>query len=275
MPRVIGIDPGTVSVDVCGLDEGRLFLDRSLPTSEALAEPSALVALLDEAHRTAPLDLVAGPSGYGLPLTAARDLTDTDLRLAYLAAEGESGGIGGLRGHGRPPGVRAAGGAGGEVAVLAGQVPKPPLFRGGAATIAGGPDGLAEAIAAPAPLRGPLAWDAYVESSVKAAAALAVSVPRAFEVILSGRMARVAGVREELTRRLAGVIAGRPVHVLTGFAVAAKQGAQGAALIADGLAGGASAALVDALGIREACGTVLDHLYVITPAAARARLGIA
>jgi hypothetical protein len=32
---------------------------------------------------------------------------------------------------------------------------------------------------------------------------------------------------------------------------------------------------VDALGIREACGTVLDHLYVISPAAARARLGIA
>ncbi|PYQ96506.1 MAG: DUF1464 domain-containing protein [Acidobacteria bacterium] len=352
-------------VDVCGLDEGRLFLDRSLPTSEALAEPSALVALLDEAHRTAPLDLVAGPSGYGLPLTAARDLTDTDLRLAYLAAEGESGGIGGLRSlmrrlarsstpvvltpgvvhlpsvpaqrkvnrvdmgtadkvcavalavrdqterrrcserdvsfillemggaftaaiaveHGRivdgvggtcgPLGVRAAGALDGEVAFLAGTVPKQLLFRGGAATIAGEPDALAEAIAAPTTLRGQLAWDAYVESSVKAAAALAVSVPRAFEVILSGRMARVAGVREELTRRLAGVIAGRPVHVLTGFAVAAKQGAQGAALIADGLAGGASAALVDALGIREACGTVLDHLYVITPAAARARLGIA
>jgi predicted butyrate kinase (DUF1464 family) len=87
-------------------------------------------------------------------------------------------------------------------------------------------------------------------------------------------MARVAGVRDELARRLAGVIAGSPVHVLTGFAAVAKQGAQGAALIADGLAGGASAALVDALGIREACGTVLDHLYVITPAAARARLGI-
>src|SRR5713101_1765222 len=97
MPRVIGIDPGTVSVDVCGLDDGRVFLDRSLPTSEALAEPSVLIALLDEAHRTAPLDLVAGPSGYGLPLTAARDLTETDLRLAFLAAEGESGGIGGLR----------------------------------------------------------------------------------------------------------------------------------------------------------------------------------
>jgi predicted butyrate kinase (DUF1464 family) len=365
MPRVIGIDPGTVSVDVCGLDGGRVFLDRSFPTSEALAEPSVLIALLDEAHRTAPLDLVAGPSGYGLPLTAARDLTETDLRLAYLAAEGESGGIGGLRSlmrvlarcstpvvltpgvvhlpsvpahrkvnrvdmgtadkvcavalavreqterrgcserdvsfillemggaftaaiaveHGRivdgaggtsgPLGVRAAGALDGEVAYLAGTVPKQLLFGGGATAIAGGPDAPAEALAAPTTLRGQLAWDAYIESAVKAVAALAVSVPRASEVILSGRMARVASVRDELMWRLTGVTGDAPVHVLTGFAAVAKQGAQGAALIADGLAGGASAALVDALGIRQACGTVLDHLYVITPAAARARLGIA
>jgi predicted butyrate kinase (DUF1464 family) len=154
-------------------------------------------------------------------------------------------------------------------------VPKQLLFGGGAATIAGAPDAPAEAIAAPTTIRGQLAWDAYVESSVKAVAALAVSVPHAFEVILSGRMARVAGVRDELAHRLAGVIADCPVHVLTGFAAVTKEGAQGAALIADGLAGGASSALVDALGIREACGTVLDHLYVITAAAARARLGIA
>src|SRR5262245_34779542 len=94
MPRVIGIDPGTIAIDVCGLDNGRVFLDRTLPTEEALAEPSVLLSLLESA---APLDLIVGPSGYGLPLTAARDLTETDLRLAFLAAEGESGGIGGLR----------------------------------------------------------------------------------------------------------------------------------------------------------------------------------
>src|SRR6185503_767654 len=94
MPRVIGIDPGTLSVDLCGLEDGHVFLDRSLPTSEALADPSVLVDLL---HAAAPIHLVAGPSGYGLPLVAAHDLTDTDWRLAYLAAEGESGGIGGLR----------------------------------------------------------------------------------------------------------------------------------------------------------------------------------
>src|SRR5256714_4845402 len=94
MPRVIGIDPGTVSIDVCGLDDGRVFLDRSWPTTEALAEPARFVAELEAAG---PLDLIAGPSGYGLPLTRVQDATDEDLRLAFLAAPGESGGIGGLR----------------------------------------------------------------------------------------------------------------------------------------------------------------------------------
>jgi predicted butyrate kinase (DUF1464 family) len=364
MPRVIGIDPGTVSIDLCGLEDGHVFLDRSLPTSEALAEPAMLVGLLDDAHKAAPLDLVAGPSGYGLPLIAARELTEDDLRLAYLAVDGEPGGIGGLRllmrllarspapvvltpgvvhfasvpahrkvnrvdmgtadkvcaaalaireqierrgvaardvsfillemggafsaaiavqdgtivdgagGTSGPLGARAAGALDGEVAFLARSVSKRLLFGGGAATIAGTPDAPVEALAAPTTPRGHLAWEALIESAVKAVAALAVSAPRAREVIVSGRFARVPGLRDELARRLAGVLIACPVHVLTGFATAAKQAAQGAALVADGLAGGASAALVDALGIREASGTVLDHLYLISPAAARARLGI-
>src|SRR5437867_9080912 len=95
MPRVIGIDPGTVSIDLCGLDDGRLFLDRSWPTAEALADPARFVAELEAAG---PLDVVAGPSGYGLPLTRVQAATEEDLRLAFLAAPGETGGIGGLRG---------------------------------------------------------------------------------------------------------------------------------------------------------------------------------
>jgi predicted butyrate kinase (DUF1464 family) len=376
MPRVIGIDPGTVTVDVCGLEDGRVFLDRSLPTSEALSEPSLLIGLLEDAQRAAPLDLVVGPSGYGLPLTAARDLTETDLRLAYLAAEGESGGIGGLRtlmrtlasaassvpvvltpgvvhlasvpahrkvnrvdmgtadkvcatalavheqarrracreqdvslilvelggaftaviaveggrivdgvgGTSGPLGVRAAGALDGEVAFLAGFVPKHLLFGGGVATIAGTPDAPAEALAVPRTPRGRLAWEAYLETAVKAVAAIAVSVPRGCEVVLSGRLARLAGMRDEFARRLtdlwapgtAGLVTSvdQSVHVLSGFAAVARQAAQGAALLADGLAGGRCAPLVAALGIREAHGTVLDHLYVISPAAARVRLGI-
>ena len=64
-------------------------------------------------------------------------------------------------------------------------------------------------------------------------------------------------------------------RLLEGFASQAKQGAQGAALIADGLSGGRHRELVTALGIREAQGTVLDHLYVISREQARRRLGLA
>jgi predicted butyrate kinase (DUF1464 family) len=363
MPRVIGIDPGTLTIDVCGLDAGRLFLDRSLPTADALADPLVLTGILEDAHRAAPLDLVCGPSGYGLPLTDARDLTDDDVRLAFLAAAGETGGIGGLRalmrqlarlpipivvtpgvvhlasvpayrkvnrvdmgtadkvcvaalalrehvsrracrerdasfvllelggaftaglavvggqivdgsgGTSGPLGARAAGALDGEVAFLAGSVTKSLLFSGGAATIAGTPDAHAEALATPTTNRGLLAWAAYLESAVKTVASLLVSAPQAGEVIISGRFARMASVRDELVQRLAGVSAA-PVRVLAGFATVALQAAQGAALIADGLAGGTSAELVDAMGIRQASGTVLDHLHVITPAAARVRLGI-
>src|SRR3989441_7340949 len=94
MPRVIGIDPGTVSIDLCGLEDGTVFLDRSFPTAAALADPGAFVALLTDEGS---LDRIAGPSGSGLPLVRAREATEEDLRLAFLAAEGEAGGIGGLR----------------------------------------------------------------------------------------------------------------------------------------------------------------------------------
>src|SRR2546428_11149739 len=70
MPRVVGIDPGTVSIDVCGIDDGRLFLDRSFPTGRALAEPAAFVALLDAAG---PPALAARPPGYSLPLPLVQE----------------------------------------------------------------------------------------------------------------------------------------------------------------------------------------------------------
>ena len=356
--RVIGIDPGTVSIDVCGLDRGRVFLDRAFPTAEALADPAGFVDFLE---REGPFDLVAGPSGYGLPVTRARDVTEDDLRLAYLAAAGETGGIGGLRGLMRalgasslpvvftpgvihlpsvprhrkvnrvdmgtadkvcaaalaiheqaarlrcaprdtsfillelggaftaalaidggaivdgiggssgPLGVRAAGALDGEVAFLAVTIGKEIVFHGGAATIAGMPDADAETIASSDEPQAQVAWSAYLESIVKAVAALRVSVPHVSEVILSGRLARVAAIRDEVALRLAKVV-DASFDVLTGIAPVSKQAAQGAAIVADGLAGGRSQALVQTMRIEEASGSVLDHLYVIDSAAARARL---
>jgi predicted butyrate kinase (DUF1464 family) len=78
-------------------------------------------------------------------------------------------------------------------------------------------------------------------------------------------------VRAAILPRL-GAIA--PAIDLAGFARAAKQGAQGAALLADGLAGGRQAELVRCLAIREARGTCLDYLQVISAEDARRRLGL-
>ena len=362
MPRVIGVDPGTVSIDVCGLDDGRLFLDESYATSLALADPARLVAML-ESH--APLDLVAGPSGYGLPLRRARELSDADLRLAYLTADGESGGIGGLRslaralaasdlpvvftpgvihlptvpahrkvnrvdmgtadkvcatalavrdyatrhgcaitdasllhielggafsaaiavergqivdgagGSSGPMGAHAAGALDGEVAYLAGRVTKQMLFEGGAASVARADDDDAlDWLATPATPSAKVAWFAFMEGIIKSVVALLVSAPSAREVVLSGRVASFPRVRDDLARRLFTVAPQLTIHQLRGFARNAKQGAQGAALIANGLAGGREADLVQTLGIQRASGTVLDHLTFITPSAARLRLGI-
>ena len=121
---------------------------------------------------------------------------------------------------------------------------------------------------------GKIAWDAYLESAVKFVIALTAIATSARDVILSGRLASVESVRDELSTRLAAARIGLTVRRSTGFATVAKTAAQGAALVADGLVGGRASALVDALGIREASGTVLDHLYVVDSAAARARLGI-
>src|SRR5437879_2733856 len=256
MPRVIGIDPGTVSIDLCGLDDGRLFLDRSWPTAEALADPARFVGQLEAAG---PLDLVAGPSGYGLPLTRVQDATAEDLRLALLAAPGAAAGT--------------AGAPDGEVAYRAGDVPKALLFRGGAASVAGWDETTAspERLAQPATPAEQVARDALVESTVKTAVALATVIPSPTEFVLSGRLARVEPLERAIRERLEAFA---PTRRLEGFAETAKEAAQGAALIADGLAGGANRALVERLAIREARGSVLDHLYVVPREQARRRLGL-
>ena len=300
--------------------------------------------------RAGPLALIVGPSGYGLPLRAARDVTDDELRLAFLAPPGEHGGIGGLRaltrrldaaglplvftpgvihlpsvpahrklnrvdlgtadkvcaaalaiadqaarrgvapaqvslvllelggaftaglavsrgrivdglgGTSGPLGWRAAGALDGEVAFLAGEVSKATVFQGGVATITAD-DASLEAIA----------LEAYVEGAVRAVRQLQSAAPEAEEILLSGRMAANPAVRAALLPALAAL---GPVRPLEGFATHARQAAQGAALIADGLMGGTHRAMVERLGIEEARGTVLDHLHVISPAAARRRLGL-
>ena len=165
-------------------------------------------------------------------------------------------GVGGTSG---PIGWRSAGALDGEVAFLAGVITKAALFQGGVSSfILQNPAARAVAIRA------------YVEGAAKTVRQLRCSAPSADEVLLSGRNAADADTAHALSVELSDLA----VVSLAGFATIAKQGAQGAAILADGLVGGREQQIVDRLGIRDAQGTVLDHLVFVTPAAARLRLGL-
>lgn len=364
MPRVVGVDPGTQSVDLCGLADGQVFLEASVSADEAGRDPAALV---DRLAAALPLDLIAAPSGYGLPLVPVAELDPSRLDLALLVrpedrAQPER--VGGLRAvleemraRGLPavllPGVvhldtvpahrkvnrvdmgtadklcvaalgiwdqsrrrrcspaetgfvllelggfftaalaveagrvvdgiggsagglgyRALGTLDGEVAYVLGRVRKSALFTGGAAFVAGAPDLAPEELAARATRdpRARIAWDALIEAAAKLVAALRVTAPSAREVLLSGRVGRVPAVVEALGRRLAGAL---PVRPLDRFADRVKEAAQGAALLADGLAGGQHREIVETLRLRASRGSVLDHLYVAGADEARRRFGLA
>ncbi len=327
MPRVVGIDPGTTSLDLVGLDAGAVFLERSFPNPDA----NEVAAVLRNAG---PLDLVSGPSGYGLPLTPIDSVGSRELRLMLLADPAERTGVSGLRalvdrlreaklpvvflpgvihlatvpahrkvnrvdmgtadklavaalaideqarnlacrwdetsfvlvelggafsavltvergrvidgqgGSSGPLGYRAAGALDGEAACLVSPITKSTVFTGGLADIA-------------EHAGDPLAMRALVESVQKAVAgAAALTSPR--EVVLSGRLIRNAGFSGPLALALERF---GPVRVLAP-AAPVKQAAYGAAILADGLAGGRYAGLVETLQLRSASGTVLDHLHL-------------
>jgi len=76
--RVIGIDPGTGSFDFFGMDGEKVILDTSVLVPEVAQNPKVLV---DTVRSVFPLDMIVGPSGYGLPVTPIRDITERELTL--------------------------------------------------------------------------------------------------------------------------------------------------------------------------------------------------
>ena len=329
MVRVVGTDPGTSSLDLLLLEDGGV-IDQARLLPEALRNgPAPLLALL---RRWGPIDLLAGPSGYGLPLVRGADLTEHDIEAMSLVRpdqRGRAGGVAGFRAvvralaasefpvvflpggihlatvpahrkanaidlgtadkvavaalalwadaRGRselyarstfaivelgsvfsavlvvengklvdasagtrgPIGARSGGAWDGETAYWRGPLTKDDLFRGGLDDL------------------GPFGPAAFRESLRKHVAGLKAVTP--FDrIYLSGAAAdrpEIAALAAEALRGL-GALASLPN--LPGARV--KHAAQGAALLADGLAGGAHAPLVAALDLRGASGTVWDHL---------------
>ncbi len=363
MTRVLGVDPGTRSFDFCGLEEGEVFMDETIPSKEIGENPKVFIDVLKSAE---PVDLVTGPSGYGLPLShisqvempedfllilvrpgdlkisvlvgirkivkmlrkerfnlyfmpgviqlptvpkhrkinkidmgtadklccAALGIFDQARRLgigyeetsfilvelgygynAFLGVEGGKilDGIGGTMGG---LGFLTLGGMDSELAYLLDGFSKDLLFRGGVTSIVGQEDLTPEEFAERATSNDKfgLAWEALMEGIEKGVASMNVSIREPREILVSGRLSRVQGIYEEVDERLSSF--GR-VRRVEGFAKVSKEAAQGAALIADGLAGGRYRELVDSMRIREAEGTVLDHICVVEAEEIKKRYGIA
>ena len=344
MSRVAGVDPGTVSFDVCVLDDGDVILERSFSSEDVGADPTPLVETLT-GH--GPFDLVLGPAGYGLPLVAAEQVSERELELMVLLRADEPGrrvGVGGMRaivraliaaglplvfgpgaihlptipdhrkwnridlgtadkvasaalciadqsrrlgvdfpetsfvmlelggaftaalavdggrivdgfgGSAGSIGARACGALDAEVAyLLGGALSKRTVFSGGALDPRGELDLSAGLEILRRDSRHRDGWLALEEGAAKAALALTVSAPAPREILVAGRLAHAPGLLDALGERLAAVA---PVRLV------AKAAAQGAAVMADGLAGGRYAALVERLGVRAASGSALDHLRV-------------
>lgn len=334
MARVIGIDPGTKSFDLCGLEDDELILDTTISTEAVIEDSGLLSDIIIETGA----DLVVGPSGFGIPIKSVSDIGERELFLMSLIKKEDKKSIMGLRasikkmkenhlpvffipgvihlptipfyrklnkidmgtadklccaalgirdqalkykkiytetsfillemgfgytaslaiangkivdgigGSSGNIGYLSLGGMDAELAYLLGKFNKELLFRGGVAELAKKPEKL---------LENEDALNAYLEGAIKDILALTASV-KPQEILISGRISRVDGIFDELKRRL-----DFPVRSLEGFAVKnVKEAAQGAALIANGLAGGRYSELIDAMQIKKAKGTALDYILL-------------
>jgi predicted butyrate kinase (DUF1464 family) len=332
MIRVVGADPGTSSLDLLLLEEGAVRAQHRFRPEELQADPAAPARWLTD---RAPLDLIAGPSGYGLPLVRACDCGEREQALMSLVRPDDRGRgqgvlkfnavlralcsaplpvlflpgvihlptvpaarkvnridlgtadklcvaalalaqeatarqraladctfclvelgsafsacvvvsagrvVAGAGGTSGPLGWRSGGAWDGELAYLLGPVSKGDLFAGGVLSDPDPDEGRA----------------ALCESLLAAVGGLHALAP--FDrVVLSGRLLEeepdLACLIEKDLGRF-GEVSRLPA--LPGAWV--KHAAQGAALLADGLAGGQHAALVERLQLRQAAGTVLDWL---------------
>lgn len=98
MLRVVGTDPGTSSLDLLLLGDGKVLDQARLEPEWLRRDPRALTDLLAS---WAPIDLVAAPSGYGLPLVRGESFDEDHLDQMSLIRpddRGRDSGVVGFRG---------------------------------------------------------------------------------------------------------------------------------------------------------------------------------
>jgi len=183
-----------------------------------------------------------------------------EMGYAFNAVIGVEGGkiVDGLGGTSGGGGFITVGNMDAELAVRLGDFPGVVLFSGGAKDISGKDDLTPEELAQEHQ-RYPAAWHMLLESVAKGVAAMMVAVEQPREILLSGRLSRIPQIAEALTARLSRF---GQVRRVGRRAQVAKEAAEGAYIIGEGLSGGQYRGIVDALELNKAAGTMFDHVLL-------------
>jgi len=181
-----------------------------------------------------------------------------EVGYAFNAVIGVDGGkiVDGLGGTSGGSGFITLGSMDAELAVRLGKFPGVVLFSGGAKD-ASGRDDLTPDELAREHHKYPQAWNMLLESIVKGVAAMTVAVEKPREILLSGRLSRIPEIAEALSARLSRF---GKVRRIGRHAGVAKEAAEGAYIIGEGLAGGKYKGIVDCLELGGASGTMYDYI---------------
>jgi predicted butyrate kinase (DUF1464 family) len=194
---------------------------------------------------------------YGIDYTETSFIL-AEMGYAFNAVIGVRGGkiVDGLGGTAGGPGFITLGNMDSELAVRLGKFPGVVLYSGGAKDVSGQEDLTPEELARH-PERYAGAWNMLLESVAKGVAAMMVSVAKPREILLSGRLSRIPEIAQALEAKLAQF--GR-VRRVGRQAEIAKEAAEGAYVIGEGLLGGKYQGIVDSLELKNARGTMYDYV---------------
>lgn len=89
MVTAVGIDPGTKSMDLFGFDDetNEIIMDRAIPRVEVTKNPKIVLDALRELGRE--IDVIVGPSGYGLPMVKASEVADAEINAATFITQAD------------------------------------------------------------------------------------------------------------------------------------------------------------------------------------------
>ena len=75
--RIVGVDPGTYSFDLFGMENNKkIIIDKSIKSEDIFQNPHLLI---DELNSLMPLDMIVGPSGYGIPTKSIKNMAEDDI----------------------------------------------------------------------------------------------------------------------------------------------------------------------------------------------------